>query len=168
MSEKDLYVPIKDYFSDVLAFNFNIDINCYVTDQVIPQEILNVSKSVQEVENQYNYKPDLMFYIPSSNEIGIIEVKDDPLNLNDIYQAKRYSEIIEADYSFLISDNNFLNDDDQLIKNTEMSHIFNYYTKHGEDFKKRFINVGIIEEIIESIISEIRFINSLNFGEKIG
>ena len=36
-----------------------------------------------------------------------------------------------------------------------------------EDFKKRFINVGIIEEIIESIISEIRFINSLNFGEKI-
>jgi hypothetical protein len=167
MSEKDLYVPIKDYFSDVLAFNFNIDINCYVTDQVIPQEILNVSKSVQEVENQYSYKPDLMFYIPSSKEIGIIEVKDDPLNLNDIYQAKRYSEIIEADYSFLISDNNFLNDDDQLIKNTEMSHIFNYYTKYGEDFKKRFINVGIIEEIIESIISEIRFINSLNFGEKI-
>ena len=71
MSEKDLYVPIKDYFSDVLALNFNIDINCYVTDQVIPQEILSVSKSVQEVENQYSYKPDLMFYIPSSNEENI-------------------------------------------------------------------------------------------------
>jgi len=164
MSEKDLYEPIKKYISKELASSFNIEINTYITAGGIPQDILNVSKSVQEVENQYSYKPDLMFYIPSFRKVGIIEVKNDPFNLNDIYQAKRYSEIIEADLSFLISDTNFLIDDEQLIKNIDMGHIFEYYIKNKRDLDKRKINVGIIEESNGDHIKEIRFINDLNLG----
>ena len=161
MSEEDLYIPIQQYINEILSKNFELEINTFVTNRSIPKKILEVRNSVQEVEHQYNYRPDLMFYIEEQNLIGIIEVKDDPLQLKDVYQAKRYSEIIDADVSFLISNQNFQPDDEQLIRSNEMSHIFNYYIKNSESLVVKQINVGIIESSNENRINEIRFINDI-------
>jgi len=50
-------------------------------------------------------KPDLTGYVDhgTQKEIFVVEVKDAPLELKDIYQAKRYKELLGARYGFIIS-----------------------------------------------------------------
>jgi hypothetical protein len=164
-TEKDLYGPIKIYFENVFSKDFDLKIKVFETHRVIQSNILDLFPTLNDVNAIYNYKPDLIFIIENSSQIGIIEVKDDPLKIIDVYQAKRYSEIIKSDFSFLISPFDFIKEDQGIIKNNENENITNYYIQDTEDnilIKK--INIGIASfDAAKVKIDDIRFYSPLKF-----
>lgn len=160
--EKDLYKPIKDYFEKVISKDFDIEIEVFETHKTIPQNILDLYPRLNDVNRIYSYKPDLIFILKKENKIGIIEVKDDPLKIVDVYQAKRYSEIIQADFSFLISPCDFSRDDQNIMKNEETSYISNYYINKDNEISLHQINIGILSLDKNNMnINDMRFYSTI-------
>lgn len=160
--EKDLYKPIKDYFEKIISKDFDIEIEVFETHKTIPKNILDLYPRLNDVNTIYSYKPDLIFIFKKENKIGIIEVKDDPLKMVDVYQAKRYSEIIQADFSFLISPYDFSRDDQNIMKNEETSYISNYYINKNDEISLRQINIGILSLDKNNMnIDDIRFYSTI-------
>jgi len=160
MRENDLYKPINIFFKEKLADNLGVDIYIEETHRTISDKIKEQFPMIQEVANVYSYKPDLIgiVNIKGKASLIIIEVKDDPLKLPDLYQAKRYSEIIGADYSFLLSPFNFTKEDHQLLATDDMGHLKNYYLKSKNKIIRNKIITGILNLDEENMV-----INSIDF-----
>jgi hypothetical protein len=165
MIESDLYKPIKKYFEEFISKQIGKEIKVEEAHGAIPLSIKELYPEIENILNVYCYSPDLIGIVKENkkNKLIIIEIKDDPLKLVDLYQAKRYSEIIMADYSFLLSPHNFSLDDEQFIKNEETSHLKSYYIEKDGDLEKKEIIVGIIELNLLSGIS----INNIDFESNI-
>jgi len=147
MVEEEFYTPIKNYFERIISNDLGFNIKMIETHSSIPKKVRESYPAIYSVSNLYTYNPDLIGIISAGKnreKLLIVEVKDDPLGLSDLYQIKRYSEIIKADYSFLLSPFSFKKEDEQLMKTDEMSHIKNYYLKLGNKIFAKKIIVGKI------------------------
>jgi len=143
-NEKDYYQPIKEYLEKVFENDHKVKVNIYETHSTIPKDIKDTLPNINKVSNYYSYKPDLIGLYDSKRSI-IIEVKDDPLRIEDLYQLKRYSEITVPNAAFLISPLDFLEEELRLVKSTELEHICNYYVLRDKDIYRKKINIGIID-----------------------
>jgi len=107
-NENELYKSIKNCLQKRFRAEF---LNCHL-------EITSNGKFSEEIKSKVpNYNdiifsflkkknsPDLTGFIKEeySTNFITVEVKNDVITLEDIYQAKRYAELFSAKYSFLIS-----------------------------------------------------------------
>ena len=112
--EEDLYEPIRRAL--IGGYSKRESCQIWVTADGITEEakeILNrEAVYILEAEKQ---RPDLLGSVASSpnakherpNEILVVEVKKGAPALKDIYQLKRYAEVLSVDYAFLISEKRF-------------------------------------------------------------
>lgn len=165
LKEKDFYKPIKEYFENIVSKDLKWSLRLWEAHGSIPEELKLIYPDIQEILNVYSYSPDLIGIVDANpKKLIVIEVKDDPLSLHDLYQVKRYSEIIKADYSFLISPDSFLREDEQLLKNEEIEHIQNFYVNSNSKIIIKQIIVGKLNfEIVgdEIKIKNIFFDNAI-------
>lgn len=170
MREEIFYKPIKNYFEDVLAKDLGLSIQMVESNKSIPKKIRKEYPDIYRISNTYSYNPDLIGIISANKKreekrLLIVEVKGDPIRLKDLYQTKRYSEIIKADCSFLLSPGGFARDDEQLIKTDKMEHISNYYLRINNKIFIKKIIIGKINYRIKNKqvnIHEIVFDNSFD------
>jgi hypothetical protein len=145
MKESDLYKPLTKYFYDLLSRKYSYDVVVEETHKYINNTISNSNNLISEVSRTYNYKPDIIVMNKSnSNDLWIIEVKDDPLKLKDLYQTKRYAEIIHAKRAFLISTKPFNSEDDKYIKDNSIFHLKNFAYFENNTFYQSTIIIGIV------------------------
>lgn len=103
--EEHLYEPIKNTLWDIFL---SAALDCYleVTDKGLSNKL---QRSLDDfalfyikIDKQY---PDITGFVKTSygKEIITVEVKRRIRKINDFFQAKRYGEVFNAKYSFLIS-----------------------------------------------------------------
>ena len=103
--EKMYYEPIKTYL--IKKFNEKVG-NCYLenTHAKFSQKIKREIPEYREIIFSFlkKEKPDLTGYVKKdhSTDFITVEIKNDPITLEDIYQAKRYADLFQAKYGFLI------------------------------------------------------------------
>jgi len=105
--EKDYYPIVKDLVEQVLKEKF--------TDYYL--EITANKKFSNKLKEQINPNRDIIFHFLKeaapdltgfvkgkySSELMIVEVKNESIKLDDIYQARKYAELFDARYAFLVS-----------------------------------------------------------------
>ena len=115
-SEKELYEPIKKYLLNAFTEKFG---NCYleVTAQGVFSEPL---KSVVSNDIIFHFlgrkaAPDLTGFIhtggtqwtpwtiSSIKDFVTVEIKNEKITLQDVYQAKMYGDLFQAKYALLVS-----------------------------------------------------------------
>ncbi len=111
MPEKDYYEPIRKEFEKLLSSNgtayLEITANKVYSNKIkaeIPYDrdlIFNFLKDAP---------PDILGFVKSgilginlSTDFVVIEVKDEILKLDHIYQARKYAELFHAELAFLVS-----------------------------------------------------------------
>ena len=106
MSEKDYYEPIKKRFEDL--FNTKRETHLEITanenfsnmlKEQIPDSRHIIFYFLKEVA------PDLSGFVRRDygTEFIVIEVKDEVLKLDHIYQTRKYAELFDARFAFLVS-----------------------------------------------------------------
>ena len=106
MSEKDYYEPIKNEFEKL--FKANGDIHLEITANK------NFSNKLKEQISDSKHiifyflkdiAPDISGFITKDygSEFIVIEVKDEILKLDHIYQVRKYAELFDAKFAFLVS-----------------------------------------------------------------
>ena len=105
--EADLYEPIRQYLLAQFKDKFG---NCFLEDThtgIFSERIKNEISPYNEIIFSFLKKerPDLTGYIKSeyTTDFITVEVKSDSITLDDIYQAKKYADLFQAKYGFLIS-----------------------------------------------------------------
>ena len=105
MAEKDYYELIKQEFERL--FKEKGDVYLEITATSISQKIKTQIHSHRAIVFSFlkEAKPDIsgFFQHGSWKENIIIEVKDEPWKLEHIYQARRYAELFDARFGFLVS-----------------------------------------------------------------
>ena len=104
--EHDLYEPVKNAIETEL-FELGFD-STYIEITANGQfsdafKNFHIIEQVKMMLN--NLMPDISGYI--DNELLVIEIKDEALTFETIYQAKCYAELVNAKYAFLISNEDF-------------------------------------------------------------
>ena len=108
MIEKELYKVIKGSLEIDFISKFN---NCYLaitSEGKFPEEILGNVGDYYDIIFSFLKKknsPDLTGFVKTDYRTDFItvEVKNSALTLEDVYQAKRYADLFQARYGFLIS-----------------------------------------------------------------
>jgi len=107
--EKELYKPVKEKLEDLLKSIFSgKEIHLEVTAEKgfsnrlksqIPNTLEIVFPFLKEV------KPDITGFIKQNygSEIIVVELKDESIKLDHIYQIKKYAELLSAKYALLVS-----------------------------------------------------------------
>jgi len=106
VSEKDYYEPIKKGFEEL--FNAKRETHLEITANK------NFSNKLKEQISDYRHiifyflkevAPDLSGFIRRDygTEFIVIEVKDEVLKLDHIYQTRKYAELFDARFAFLVS-----------------------------------------------------------------
>jgi hypothetical protein len=104
-NEKEYYPLIKAKLEELLrtrSTNFYLEVTANkeftngLKNQIRPERniIFNFLKSV---------RPDITGFIKDSSDFIVIEFKKKRIELNDIYQTKKYRELFNAKFTFLIS-----------------------------------------------------------------
>lgn len=108
--ERDFYEPVKSWLDKILAEKFashhlevtaNGKFGNEVQSQIDPYRelIFSFLKS--------GASPDITGFVKkdteSSKEFIVVEVKDEPIKLDDIYQTKKYADLFNAKYALLVS-----------------------------------------------------------------
>lgn len=112
-TEKELYKTIKDYLEERFRLDGlgESDYSYYLaitSEGKFPEKILSKVPEHYEIIFSFLKKknsPDLTGFVKKSYSPDFItvEIKDDTIKLEDVYQAKRYAELFRAKYGFLIS-----------------------------------------------------------------
>jgi len=108
LHEKELYEKVKIDLVSNFTSKFN---NCFLeitSDGKFPEDILSKVGEYYDIIFSFLKKknsPDLTGFIKTDNRTDFItvEIKNDTLTLEDVYQAKRYAELFQAKFGFLIS-----------------------------------------------------------------
>lgn len=106
MSEKDHYEPIRRKFEEL--FKTKGDVHLEITANK------NFSNKLKAQIPRYRHiifyflrevAPDISGFIKRGHgpEFIVIEVKDEVLKLDNIYQTRKYAELFDAKFAFLIS-----------------------------------------------------------------
>lgn len=106
MSEKDYYEAIKKYFEDL----FNAKGETYLEITASKTFSNKLKKEIPDHRHIIFYflkdvAPDILGFIKRDYRIEfiVVEVKDEVLKLDHIYQARKYAELFDAKFAFLIS-----------------------------------------------------------------
>jgi hypothetical protein len=113
-NEQALYEPIARYLENGLSLYGRCEM--YVTKSIIPRAVkarldkdslfyVRVEKLKPDIMGFYQPKPSGRHWAHIAPGLIIVEVKEGPLKLKDIYQAKMYSEVFGSFNTFLISRN---------------------------------------------------------------
>ncbi len=114
MKETDLYEPIKTALK--ARFNRRGECTIWITSNKFPQEAMeHLSPEAAYILLKEKTYPDLLgVLIPDFDDppvykekTFVVEIKKGELTFKDIYQTKRYAEILNTEYAFLISQESF-------------------------------------------------------------
>jgi len=107
--EKEFYKPIKEALKNLLKSIFSgKEVHLEVTaEKGFSNKLKSQIPDYLEIVFQFlrDVKPDITGFIRQnySSEIIVIEVKDEPIKLDHLYQIKKYAELLNAKYALLIS-----------------------------------------------------------------
>lgn len=107
MKEENLYDPIRTYLLEKFNQKFKDTILEDTHSGGFSQKIKKEIPEHREIIFSFltKEKPDLIGYVKETYSVKYItvEIKNTQINLNDVYQAKKYADLFEAKYGFLIS-----------------------------------------------------------------
>ena len=106
--EKQLYRPVENALMACFSkVEKRRTIHIESTDRGFSEAIKRSVPQGKEIVFSFfkDAKPDLTGYLSdgTSNELMVVEIKDAKIQLKDIYQAKRYKELLGARYGFVVS-----------------------------------------------------------------
>lgn len=107
--EKELYKPIKETLKNLLRSIFSSSkVHLEITaEKGFSNKFKSQIPDYLEIVFQFlkDVKPDITGYIKQNygSEIVVVEVKDEPIKLDHIYQVKKYAELLNAKYVLLVS-----------------------------------------------------------------
>jgi len=107
-SEKEYYEKIKAKFEEILKTKVGNDFHLEITaDKEFSNKLKAKIPQHREIIFNFlkNVRPDITCFIKedSSTQFVVIEIKDNPIKLDDIYQIRKYAELFGAKYAFLVS-----------------------------------------------------------------
>jgi len=139
-----MYKPIRSALEN--CFNPIGKCKLYITADRIPESVKRILTDyvvlILKTEKQL---PDLLGFVSikkgerTSRRRIVVEVKAGELRLEDIYQVKRYAEILKAKYAFLIADARFDEARRRFLKNTPA--ILQFHAKKKGKMESRPITV---------------------------
>ncbi len=151
MNERDFYNPIKKYFEETIANNLGAHIKLLKTHDPIPKDIGFGHPGIIKILKFYSYEPDLIGVVrvkggkyKKRNKVMVIKIKTEPFKLSDFYHLRLFSEIIESDFSFLVSPYDVAKKIEDSIKGDNKKYFKNYYLKPDGKVITREIIVGKI------------------------
>jgi len=107
--ENELYKPIKEALKNLLTSTSpGKEVHLEITaDKGFSNKLKSQIPDYLEIVFQFlkDVKPDITGFIKQNygSEIIVIEVKEEPIKLDHIYQVKKYAELLNAKYALLIS-----------------------------------------------------------------
>lgn len=113
-TEKEFYKKIRDYLEHRFRYDKleESDYSVYLaitSEGKIPEKIQNQVPAQYEIIYSFLKKknsPDLTGFVKSGYSVPdfvTVEIKNDTITLEDVYQAKRYADLFQAKHGFLIS-----------------------------------------------------------------
>lgn len=150
--EKELYKPIKETLQTLIKSTFpNKKVHLEVTaEKGFSNKLKSQIPDYLEIVFQFlkDVKPDITGFIKQNygSEIIVVEVKDEPIKLDHIYQIKKYGELLNAKYALLVSTCEIPEEIKRLCKKVyavlslpALNKItLAYYDKEGNKFKEWF------------------------------
>jgi hypothetical protein len=132
MTEKDYYEPVRNAFEKLFSVKgqtyLEITAEKPFSNKIkekIPDHRGIVFSFLKDV------RPDItgFFKRTYSDEFIIIEIKNEPLKIEHIYQAKRYAELLDTRFAFLVSTEEIPNEIKKLTKAVSFMLSLPYYKK---------------------------------------
>ena len=106
MKESDLYEPIRKFLLQKFKERFG---DCYLEDthSGFSERIKKEIPQYREIIFSFlgKARPDITGHARRDNSLEFIttEVKAESISLDDVYQAKKYADLFQAKYAFLLS-----------------------------------------------------------------
>jgi hypothetical protein len=111
MSEKDYYEPVKKEFERLFKNKVHLEITA---NKVYSNKLKAAFHEEKEIIFKFLKEavPDILGFIKpnvldefleTNRDFVMIEIKNEVLKLDDIYQAKKYAELFNAEHAFLVS-----------------------------------------------------------------
>lgn len=106
--EKELYKPIKEALEDLIKSIFsNKEVHFEITaEKTFSNKLKSQIPDYLEIIFPFlkDVKPDITGLLKQDygSEIIVVEVKDELIKLDHIYQVKKYAELLNAKYALLI------------------------------------------------------------------
>lgn len=108
--ERDYYEPVKDWLDKMLAEKFashHLEVTAEGKFSNTIQAQIDRHRDLIFAFLRKDAAPDLTGFVKkdeeSSREFIVVEVKNEPIKLDDIYQTRKYAELFDARYALLIS-----------------------------------------------------------------
>lgn len=108
--ERDFYEPVKSWLDKILAEKFashHLEVTASGSFSNTIQKQIADHRNLIFAFLKKDAAPDLTGFVKkdaeSSREFIVIEVKDEPIKLDDIYQTRKYAELFDARYALLVS-----------------------------------------------------------------
>lgn len=102
--EEFLYEPIKNALKEVFTHlgDCYLEVTCKGLSNQLLRSLDDFALFYVKIDKQY---PDIAGFVKTTygKEIVTVEVKSHIRKINDFFQAKRYAEVFDAKYAFLIS-----------------------------------------------------------------
>lgn len=106
MAEQDLYEPVKVTLEKLLAGTGRSFLLEITATKGLREKLKASIPAGREIIFAFlNKKPDLVGHLENQfgHDLLTVEVKEGPIKLDDIYQAKLYKDVLAARYGFLIT-----------------------------------------------------------------
>ena len=111
MSEKDYYKPIKETLEKLFRSKIKgdivyLEITAYGNfSNELKRSIPNNLNIIFTFLKGKEFAPDITGFVKKEyySEFIVVEVKDEPIKLDHLYQIKKYAELLNAKYALLIS-----------------------------------------------------------------
>ena len=108
--ERDFYEPVKNWLDKILAEKFashHLEVTANGSFSNIIQKQIADHRDLIFAFLKKDAAPDLTGFVKKtdslSREFLIVEMKNEPIKLDDIYQTRKYAELFDARYALLIS-----------------------------------------------------------------
>jgi len=151
-TEKELYEPVKEALQTLIKSIFpNKEVHLEVTaEKGFSNRLKSQIPDYREIVFQFlkDVRPDITGFIKQDygSEIIVVEVKDEMIKLDHIYQIKKYAELLDAKYALLVSTHEIPDEIKRLCKRISvlsLSTSYNkirliYYDKEKNQFKEWF------------------------------
>lgn len=106
-NERSYYVPVKEWLGQILKEKFA----SYHLEITANKKFSNVLKAQIDRNRDLIFHflkeaaPDITGFVKGeySREFIVVEIKNQPIKLDDIYQTRKYAELFDARYALLIS-----------------------------------------------------------------
>lgn len=111
MSEKDYYKPIKETLEKLFRSKIKgdivyLEITAYGNfSNELKRSIPNNLNIIFTFLKGKEFAPDITGFVKKEyySEFIVVEVKDEPIKIDHIYQIRKYSDLFQSKFSFLIS-----------------------------------------------------------------